>query len=78
MLIPDDVEPRERLREERRAERERQEPVRDRGAERPVGRARRIDVDPLVVTRRVCERVDALLGDLEPLGRLELLADQIA
>ena len=78
MLIPERDQPCERLREERRAEGERQEPVGDRGAERPLGRTHRIDVDPLVVTGRVGKCVDALLGYLEPFGRLELLADQIA
>ena len=54
------------LREQRGAEGERQEPVRDRRPERSLGRAYRIDVDPLMVVGRVREGVDALLGDLEP------------
>ena len=57
---------------------ERQVPVRDRRAERAVGGALRVDVDPLVVVGCVGERVDALLGHLEPVRRPELLAHQIA
>ena len=33
-----------------------------------------VDVDPLVVAGRLGERVDAVLGDLQPLGGAEVLA----
>ena len=48
--------------------------MRDRRAERAVGGARRVDVDPLVVTRRVGEQVHLLLGDLVPLAVTQRLA----
>ena len=38
--------------------------MRDRAAERPVLRPLDVDVDPLVVTGGVGERVDPVLGDL--------------
>src|SRR4051812_18865778 len=58
--------------------RERQVSVRDRGAEgafglRPLG----VDVDPLVVARDLGEGVDQVLGDLAPVARPDLLADQL-
>ncbi|KAF0958836.1 hypothetical protein MLGJGCBP_08112 [Rhodococcus sp. T7] len=40
--------------------------VSDGGAERSVSSPYGIDVNPLVVTRRVSERVDLLLGDGVP------------
>jgi hypothetical protein len=35
-------------------------------------------VDPLVVARQLGERVDLLLRDLDPVGRPDRLADQLA
>ena len=46
-------------------------------AEWAFGCAYRIRVDPLRVVGRLGEPIDALLVDLEPLGRPELLADQV-
>ena len=49
----------------------------NRRAERALGSTLRVDVDPLVVAGRVREAVDPLLVDLQPLGRAELLSDQV-
>ena len=46
----------------------------DGAAERPLGGAVGVDVDPLVVAGRVGEQVDPLLLDGQPLARTELLA----
>jgi hypothetical protein len=46
--------------------------VRDRRPERPLRRQLGIDVDPLVVVRRVSEEVDLTLVDRLPLARAEL------
>ena len=43
-------------------------------AERPLGRLRRVDVDPLVVARRLGEGVDLVLVDRVPLGVTEVRA----
>ena len=59
-----------------RQQRQGQEAVGDGAAEGRVLRRLRIDVDELVVHRHVGELVDHLLGDLDPLARLALLADQ--
>ena len=48
--------------------------MRDRRTERSLSRTDRIDVDPLVIIGRVGEQVDALLRDLQPIGRTELAA----
>ena len=48
--------------------------MRDRPAERAAGRTLRIDVDPLMVIGGVREQIDALLCDLQPIGRTELAA----
>jgi hypothetical protein len=51
--------------------------VRDRAAEGALGRgALDVDVDPLVVTGRVGEQVDVLLGDLVPVAAAEVGADE--
>jgi hypothetical protein len=51
--------------------------VGDRAAEGALlPRALGIDVDPLVVTRRLGEPVHLLLGDLHPVAVAEVLADQ--
>ena len=69
----------DRLADERAQQRQRQEPVRDRRLERRLGRrARRVDVDPLVIAGRVGELIDALLRDLEPVADGDLLADAVA
>ena len=44
-------------------------------AERALGRARWIHMDPLVVARRIGKAVDAALLDLEPIAGAERLAD---
>ena len=53
--------------------------MRDRRAERPSGGKLRIDVDRLPVLGRLGERIDPILGDLEPrrngLGAARELAD---
>src|SRR6202000_882039 len=59
-----------------RDERKRQEAVGHRAAERALGGALRIDVDPLVVLGVVGEAVDPLLVDLEPVAGADLLADR--
>ena len=51
--------------------------MRDRRAERSGCRALDVDVDPLVVVRRIRERLDATLVDGEPLARSEGRADGI-
>jgi hypothetical protein len=40
-------------------------------------RALDIDMDPLVVAGRLREGVDALLGDVDPLARVDFLADAL-
>lgn len=52
--------------QERDEQGESQATVGDGGAEGALLRLLRVGVDPLVVTRSVGERVDPLLGDLEP------------
>ena len=49
--------------------------MRDRRAERRLLRLLGVDVDELVVQRRIGEGVDAVLVDREPLGGRPLLAD---
>ena len=34
-----------------------------------------VNVDPLVITRSLCELIDLLLGDRHPFGRGHILAD---
>src|SRR5947208_2876901 len=63
---------RDDLREQHRQHRQREVAVRDRTAERPVLGAFRIDVDPLVIARRVGEPVHLLLRDLVPRTRAEV------
>ena len=46
----------------------------DCGAERPLGGAHGIGMDPLEITRRVGDVVDALLVDREPCARTEARA----
>jgi hypothetical protein len=48
----------------------------DRGAERTGRSPLRVDVDPLLVARRVGKQVDLLLGHREPLAGAELLSDE--
>src|SRR3954447_901987 len=50
----------------RRDEREREVAMADRRAKRPILRPLGINVDPLVVTRRLCKEVDLLLRDVDP------------
>src|SRR5262249_1714583 len=65
----------DRLLEEVRQQRQRQEPVGDRRLVRGLARrALAIDVDPLVVEGRIGELVDVLLGHGEPLGHRDFLA----
>jgi hypothetical protein len=64
------------LRKEHADEREREVAVRDRRAEGALLGALGIDVDPLMIARRVGELVDALLRDLEPVAVAEMLADR--
>ena len=60
-------------------QRERQVAVRDGGPEGTLLRsAFDVDVDPLVVAGELRELVDHLLGDLAPLPRPDLLADERA
>ena len=60
---------RDRVAHQRAEQRQRQESVRDRRAERRVGlRALRIDMDPLMVAGRVGKGVDAILRDHEPVA----------
>ena len=47
----------------------------DGAAERPGRRARHVDVDPLVVARRLRERVHTVLLDGQPVAGAEVLAD---
>ena len=63
---------REHLVEQRRRERERQVPVRDRPAERRLGRPDRIGVDPLAVAGDLGEGVDRLLVDRDVVADPEL------
>ena len=51
--------------------------MRDGGPERAVRSTHGVDMDPLRVVGGSRELVDPLLRDLEPLGRAELLADQV-
>src|SRR3954463_16332811 len=60
-----------------REQRERQEAMRDRAAERRIPGALAIDVDPLEVVDRLGEGVDALLRDLEPGRDADFLADAV-
>ena len=64
-----DVAHLEQVGEEGVDQREGEVAVGDRPAERPVLGPLGIDVDPLVVAGGVGERVDPLLGDLQPVGR---------
>jgi len=48
--------------------------VRDRAAKRAAGGALNVDVDPLMVSGRVGERVHLLLGDLVPLAEAQAVA----
>ena len=64
----------EELMHEVRQQRQCQQPVCDRPAERATGRALRVDVDPLMVVGGVGEHIDAVLCDLEPLRRTDLAA----
>ena len=50
----------------------------DRRAERSLGGALGVDVDPLRIVGRRCEGVDALLRHLDPRRRPELDADEVA
>src|SRR5882762_2754621 len=60
-------------------QRQGQEPVRDGGPERRLhGRARFVDVNPLLIASRVGELIDAGLRDFEPLADGDLLADAVA
>src|ERR1700760_2272993 len=59
-----------------RDERQREEPVGHRSAERPGRGALGVDVDPLVILGVVGEAVDPLLVDLEPLAGADLLTDR--
>ncbi len=59
-------------RPELHGERQHQEPVGDRAAERFPPRPGRVDVDSLVVVRGVGEEVHAILRDLEPFGVAEV------
>src|SRR3954447_21698646 len=61
---------------EHRDQREREISVRDGPSEGPRLGALDVDVDPLVVVGGVGELVDTLLGDLEPVGGPDLLADR--
>src|SRR5690606_38583413 len=58
-------------------QRQRQETVRDRAAERRLTRALGVDVHELVIERDVGECVDAGLIDLEPVRDAEQLADAL-
>ena len=49
--------------------------VGDRAAVGPGGRLLGVDVDPLVITRRVGEQIDLLLGDVVPVAVAEVLAE---
>src|SRR3954447_12586285 len=50
--------------------------MRDRAAERRLGRASRgVDMDELVVPGHTGEAVDQVLGDLVPVGQSDFLAD---
>ena len=64
-------------RQEVRRERHREVAVRDRRAERSRLGALGVDVDPLVVERRVGELVDLVLGDRHPVGGAEIGADGV-
>jgi len=55
--------------------RQREKAVRDGAAIRRVARPLAIDVDPLEIVDRLGERVDALLGDLDPRRDRDLFAD---
>ena len=48
----------------------------DRAAERTILRTLDVDVDPLVVARRLGEEVDPVLGDLDPVAVAEVLAEE--
>ena len=48
--------------------------MRDGAAERAALGALHVDVDPLVVAGGLGERVDPLLGDLDPVAGADLLA----
>jgi hypothetical protein len=53
--------------------------VRDRGLERRFpGRARGVDVNPLMIAGGVGELLDAILRDRKPVADGDLLADAIA
>lgn len=60
-----------------REKRERQVAVRDRPAERVAARPLGIDVNPLVVFRRIGKEVNAVLRGLERLAGAELLPDPL-
>ena len=64
------------LRVQRGAERQREVAVGDRAAERAGLGLLDVDVDPLVVTGRLGELVDLLLGDLDVGAVSEMLADE--
>ena len=49
----------------------------DGGAEGAVLGLLRVDVDPLMVARRLGEQIDAALIDLEPVALSEVLADGV-
>ena len=57
------------------AQRQGQVAVGDRSTERPGLRPLDVDVDPLVVARRLREEVDPLLGDLDVVAVAEVLTD---
>ena len=69
---------RQQLVEHGDAQGEGEEAVRDRRPERARDGALAIDVDPLRVVGGDRERVDPLLGDVDPPGGAELDADEIA
>src|ERR1017187_5881504 len=58
----------------RHQQREGQESVSNRGAERACSGTLRIDVDPLVIIGRIRERVDLVLSDLAPLAVPQVFA----
>ena len=57
-----------------RQQRQGQQAVRDRPAERTVRRALGVDVDPLMIVGGVGEQVDTVLVDLEPFGGAQFCA----
>jgi diguanylate cyclase (GGDEF)-like protein/PAS domain S-box-containing protein len=63
------------LRQEVCRKRHREKAVRDRRAERTRFRALGVDVDPLVVERRLGELVDLILGDRHPVGHAQIGPD---